>query len=98
MVDNETTGDPVLTIKLAYPVKHGEDTISELVFDRRPKAKDFRGLSAGNLTFDETWLLVSRLTAVPVSAINELDVADVAKVMKGVASFMPDGLVIGENQ
>lgn len=98
MADNETTGDPVLTIKLDYPVKHGEDTISELVFDRRPKAKDFKGLSAGNMSFDETWLLVSRLTAVPVPVINELDISDAAKVMKGVASFAPGGLVIGENQ
>lgn len=102
-VDTKSTGDPVLKIDLDFPVTYGkegsEQTVSELVFDRRPKAKDFKGLNAsGNLTFDEAFLLVSRLTAVPVHVINELDIADVTKVMKGVTSFLPDGLEIGGSQ
>jgi hypothetical protein len=95
----QATGtEPVLTVSLDYPIEFDSQRITELVFDRRPKAKDFKGLPAGNFTFDETLLLVSRLTGVPVPAVNELDIADFTKVMKGVSSFLPDGLSIGESQ
>jgi hypothetical protein len=93
------SGEEVV-VKLLHPIKYGEQTISELTFNRRPKAKDFMGITTatGALSFDDQFMIVARLVSEPVSVIHELDIADMGRVMKTFTSFIPDGLTIGGNQ
>lgn len=95
--DTETKGDDTVVVKLEYPIKQGEQVIEELVFARRPKAKDFKGIvtATGALSFDDQYLLIARLTNEPLSVILELDIADMGKAMKAFTSFIPDGLMTG---
>ncbi len=93
-----------VVVKLLHPVtikgKSGEQTIDELTFSRRPKAKDFRGITTatGALSFDDQFMIVARLVNEPLTVIHELDIADMGRVMKTFTSFIPDGLTIGGNQ
>lgn len=84
----------VKTLTLKYPVTQGSETISELVFERRLRAKDFRGLPL-NLGFDDMFTLLSRLTANPPSVIDELDTEDLMAAVEVVSDFLPVGLKIG---
>ena len=83
-------------VKLKYPVtidREGEP-VKELVFERRPKAKDMRGLNT-NLTMDDMFLLLGRLSNQPTPVILELDVEDMAEAMKVMADFLPGSLRTG---
>lgn len=88
--------EPIKTIPLKYPVEHGQETITELVFMRRPKAKDFKGLPL-QLGFDEIIKILGRLTAQPPSVIDELDTADLMEAVEVVTDFLPSGQTTGVN-
>ena len=85
--------DPI-TIKLEHPVEHGSEIISELVFQRRMKAKDMRALPM-KPDLGDLLNLVGRLTAQPPSVIDELDPADVMKAVEVVNGFLPGGPATG---
>lgn len=86
--------DPV-TITLAAPIKaHGED-VSTLTL-RRPEGKDVRELGMPyKLMADESMIIqtdavaryVSRLAAVPLSSVDQLDPVDFNTLAWTVAGF-----------
>lgn len=84
-------------ITLKYPVGRGSELISELVIERRLKAKDFKGIQANNITFDDMLRLLSRLTAQPLSVIEELDSIDLYEAIEVLSSFLPSGLKTGDS-
>jgi len=86
--------EPIKTIPLEYPVEHGQETITELVFMRRPKAKDFKGLPM-QLGFDELMTILGRLTGQPPSVIGEIDTTDLMNAVEVVTDFLPSGQTTG---
>ncbi|WP_027367402.1 phage tail assembly protein [Desulfocurvibacter africanus] len=83
-------------ITLKHPIQQGSQTITELTFERRLKAKDFKGLPT-SLGFDEMFLLIGRLSAQPPSVIDELDTEDLMSCMEVVKGFLPGGLPAGSS-
>jgi hypothetical protein len=81
-------------VKLKYPVNQGTETINELRFERRLKARDFKGLSQ-EARMDEMLVLAGRLCAQPPSVIEELDAEDMLSVMEVIGDFLPGGLQTG---
>lgn len=106
MSENTKTADGAQEVKvvklphvitLKYPINRGSEQITELVIERRLKAKDFKGVQASNISFDDMLRLLSRLTAQPMSNIEELDSTDMYAAMEVLSSFLPSGLKTGDN-
>lgn len=80
------------TFKLRYPItigsKENPKVYEEMIFDRRPRAEDFKGLNVSNMKADDSIRLLSRLCCVPVVAIEKLDSYDFVKLQEVVASFL----------
>jgi len=86
------------TIELIVPVQWGDETISTIVINRRLKAKDFKGIKASDIRFDDMMKLVSRVTGESIKFIEELDAADLFEASQVVQSFLPSGLTTGESR
>jgi len=87
------------SIELEIPVEWGkeESPRTTVTIVRRLKAKDFKGIHAQNMKFDDMIKLISRVTDEPMSFIEELDAADMMQCAEVVNSFLPSGLTTGEN-
>jgi len=84
-------------IKLDFPVTRGnEEPFNQLIIERRLLAKDFKGIVAQNIRFDDMLKLISRMTGQAVSLIEELDASDMMKFVEVVNSFLPTGQMDGE--
>lgn len=81
------------TLKLQYPVKWGDDTVSHLEF-RRLKAKDLRGLPKDEGA--QAQELVCRSTGQPPSLIGDLDLADFRAAGDIVAGFLGNSQATGD--
>lgn len=80
------------THKLNHPVKHGEETITELVFKRRPVADDLRDIRLSQLDLGENIIkLTSRLTCYPPSVAKQIDFADMCSLGEVLTGFLPHG-------
>lgn len=80
------------TLTLIDPVKFGSEEITELVFGRKPIAKDLRGIRLGELDKgDNIILLTARLTNQPPSVVDQLSFADVAACGEVVSGFLSVG-------
>lgn len=88
----------VVSLTLKYPIQHGSETITELVAERRLKAKDFRGIKSTEIKFDDMLTLIGRLFAVPDSVVNELDACDMQKANELVSSFLESSPETGKKQ
>lgn len=86
------------TIELKEPVQWGEETRTTIVVTRRLKAKDFKGIKASDIRFDDMMKLISRVTGEPIAFIEELDAADLFEASQVVQSFLPSGLTTGESR
>ncbi len=87
------------TLKLAYPVQWGKDeTKSELVFARRPKAKDYKNINPSNIRMSDMISLLAKLTGEPVSMVEELDAQDLFAATEVINSFLPGGQMTGGEQ
>jgi Phage tail assembly chaperone proteins, E, or 41 or 14 len=84
------------TIKLSRPIKIGEQVTNEIVFKRRPKAKDWRGIPEDEVTHDHNQMIISRLSNTPINIIEELDVVDYREVLNVLKLFLVDGPKTGE--
>lgn len=80
------------THKLRVPIQHGNESITELVFKRRPVADDLRDIRLTQLDLGENIIkLTGRLTNFPPSAIKKLDFADTYDLGEVLTGFLPDG-------
>lgn len=84
------------TIKLNTPIEAHGNTVSELTL-RAPKAKELRDLPIKqNMTMGDLYGIAAACADVPPSSIDQLDAADIMKVMEVVGGFL--GLGTGETQ
>lgn len=86
-----------IVIKLDYPVQFGNETISSLTVKKRPKAKDFRGLSDNLPFYDRALRIIGRLTGQPANVTDELDPRDIEKISEAIAPFVPGGRQTGDD-
>lgn len=80
---------------LATVLKGSDGDVTELVFNRRIQAKDFKGMPA-ELDQDANMLLISRLTNVELSTIEQMDGHDYLKVGEILQLFLGFGPTIGK--
>lgn len=85
------------TILLTEPVTWGKEDITHIVINRRLKAKDFKGIRASDIRFDDMMKLISHVSGNSISFIEELDAADLFRASQVVQSFLPSGLTTGES-
>lgn len=85
------------TLNLQEPIEWGKETRTTVVVNRRLKAKDFKGIVASNIRFDDMMRLISKVSGEPIAFIEELDAADLFELSKVVQSFLPSGLTTGES-
>jgi hypothetical protein len=85
-------------VELTFPFEYGKDRkVSEIIFTRRLKAKDFRGISVNNITFDDMLKLISKATGEVQAVIDELDTEDMMKCTEVINSFLSAGQRTGAN-
>ena len=94
-MEEQEQKNPVVVIPLTYPIRHGSETITELVIENRPRAKHFRELPAQGQKMDDMLKLLSKITGQPRSVIDELDAEDMFKASEVVMDFLPDSLKTG---
>lgn len=76
------------TIVLGVPLKHGDETISELHI-HRPKARDFKQVSVGHEVSQIAMILemAGAQNGLPPSVMDELDGADTVELLGVFAPF-----------
>lgn len=82
-------------LKLKRPLKWGDETITELVF-QEPKGKHLRKLPAEPNTGD-ILNLGAQLCGQPTALIDELHAGDAGEVCKVVGKLLSDGLETGKS-
>lgn len=86
---DQTENAPDKMIKLTYPIKWGEETISEIGL-KRPKGKHIKKL-IGQTEEEKVLILASKLSGHPMSVFDEMDMVDIQKVSEAVADFLGNG-------
>lgn len=77
-----------IEIKLAHPVKVGEEEITVLKL-RHPKARDLRALGAPDKPFAMMLDLAIALSDLPRSVVDGLELEDAMNVVEAVSGFLP---------
>lgn len=93
---NETSGTPIKTVTLKHPYNFGEKKITQCIFERRPRAKDIKGLALAKQMADDQYILLGRITNLTTPEIEYMDLEDVMIVMGELESFLPDSLKTGK--
>ena len=101
MADETAKGSDITlphVIPLKFPFQYGKDRlVSEVVFTRRLKAKDFRGIAVSNITFDDMLKLISKSTGESQAVIDELDTEDMMACTEVINGFLSSGQQTGAN-
>jgi hypothetical protein len=85
------------TLKLEHPFQWGEhEKKTELVFTRRLKGKDMKGIQTNSIKMDDMMVMLSRLTGEARTVIEELDGEDLFAATEVLNSFLPHGPASGE--
>lgn len=79
------------TFTLATPVKDMDGAPLDTLELRKPKAKDLRALDKVDGEIAGMYEIVSRCSGVPVSEIDEMELADLTPVIDWVSGFLPGG-------
>lgn len=90
------SGRAPVTLKLITPIFIGNDTSLEEITFQVPKARHLRFIRFDNMSMDDLLTLAGKLSALPPSTIDELEVNDVLKVVEVMSSFLGDGVVTGK--
>lgn len=65
---------------------------------RKPKAKDLRVLDKVEGEIAGMYEILSRLSGVPVSSIDELEATDLTAMIDWLTPFLPGGGVVGKTR
>jgi hypothetical protein len=80
-------GTPGRPLKLKYPIKSGDKTLSEVAFSRRPKARDLVQ-TFGTTALEQELYTIAALTGVIPEDLLEMDGADYLAVQREYAAFL----------
>lgn len=78
-------------MKLEHPVQFGEELVEELEFVNPLTAGDMWDMPAQNQKLGDSFKLVGKMTARPLSFVKKLQAADIVEASRFVQSFLPDG-------
>ena len=92
----QKTYDIPYVLPLKYPITWGSEVKKEIVFGKRPKAKDFKSMQATDIRMADMIRIISSVTAEPVSFVEELDATDFLVACEVVNSFLSNGPTTGE--
>lgn len=96
--DERKTFDIPHTIKLEYPFDWGKDeSVTEIIVERRLRAGDFKGISANDLKFDDMMKLAAKVTGQSRSFIEATDSIDFFKLTEVINTFLSNTPETGEN-
>lgn len=87
------------THKLKYPIEWGKTTktmVTEIVFKRRLKVNDLKGLPASDLQVNDMIRLIARCTGNVTALVEELDAEDYIELVQVVQYFLSGGQQNGE--
>ena len=85
------------TVKLATPIMHGQEEITELNF-RMPVAKDLRKYEMTYLNkFSKIQSLSAQLCGLPESVLDNLKMEDLINCSRMILSFLPPSLETPES-
>lgn len=76
------------TYKLKFPVDHGGKPVSEVIFTRNMKVKDYAAADLVKTGTDKTAAMLASLTGVPIPVFKEMDFEDWLGVQETAAPFM----------
>lgn len=82
-------------ITLQEPLTVGSDTLTELVFSRRPAVKDLYGVKDVGHDAEDTIKIASRFCGVNRGILGNLSIADYLQVLKVVGDFLSPGRETG---
>lgn len=82
------------TLRLSRPVMHGEKQLHS-ISGRRPRARHMRDKRLDAMTSGDWLEVFARSTGTPAVVIDELDAADVVRVIGLIGFFLTDGLPTG---
>lgn len=80
-----------IVIKLKKPLMHGDEQITELKIMREPVAGDLAETSEGQVCVGDTLRVLSRITSLPLSVVNQLKLTDLGQVNAVMGDFLADG-------
>lgn len=89
------SGGSEIRVPLEYPLKWGEETITEIVL-QRPKAKDIKHLGK-DVTMDDLLKIASKCSKTEMSKIEELDAEDAVRIADVVGDFLGSGRGTGDS-
>lgn len=76
------------TYKLKHPVEFNGNTVTEVIFTRNMKVKDYAAADLFKTGTDKTAAMLASLTGVPVPVFREMDFEDWLGVQETAAPFM----------
>lgn len=84
------------TLKLKHPFPWGTEQKSEVIFARRLKGKDMKGIQTSAIKMDDMMMMLSRITGEAPAVIQELDTEDLFEAIGVLNSFLPSGQMTGD--
>lgn len=88
-----------ITLKLSKPVQLLDKEITELVFCRPLKTKDFLQFPMnGKQQMSDFVKIISQWTGTPSAALGLMDLDDIFVAVEVVTDFLPKSLTTGETQ
>jgi len=80
-----------IIIKLKKPLMHGDEQIAEIKITREPVAGDLAETAEGKMLIGDTLRVLSRISNLPLSVVNQLKLPDLGQVNVVMGSFLEDG-------
>lgn len=82
------TGSPGRAVPLKYPFKSGDESLSRLVFPRRPKARDLIQTHGAATPAEQELYSIAALVGINAEDLKEMDGQDYLAVQKEWAAFL----------
>lgn len=76
-----------ITIKLSEPIEWGSEAITEITL-QRPRAKHIKNISTKDVKIADMLAIASKLSGVSASALDELSMDDMHKVVEAVGELL----------
>ncbi len=77
-----------IVVDLEEPFTFGKEEITSFTISRRPKAKDLKGITAGDMMMDDMFRIISRVCDQPLKCVEELDMVDMNRIAEEIQSFL----------
>ncbi len=90
--------DGSVTVKLAEPIRFGDEELISSLKIRAPKYKDIKKMKLSNLSMEDMGALISKLSGVVPSALEEMGVRDFVFCSEVVGDFLGGLETTGKTQ